>query len=844
MYETWFQFSNRPFPVAPRAESYYPAAGIQAAWEGTESCLDRGNGPALVIGDTGTGKSLFAGRLRQLRSSQQTVALVQGHRSRNNQAFLQQLLYEFGLPHPSGVESDLRMSLTESITYHAQTQSASLLIVDDANLLETSSLEELQGLSNLTYDDGFCLQLVLLGSTSLEEQLGRPQLASLNQRITTRGYLSHWTLADTLGFVRAQVDRVTDRIEIFDENAIRAIHRHTQGVPRLIAQTCDHALVLTAAAHLPQVTPEIAEDAWADLQQLPARRTSLADATTRESMGILAGLATAPSPAQGIEDPTLKWSGIEFGSLDDEPSAVPQTQPVPQTGAIAVEDNPGTTPQPQEDASWAPHFAAEDPSLPPENAHSNVPDTEAAGEETETTNANIPAAAGSEMQPITGADDAPHRSHEDVERDMDAVIDHLDQVHTDLDQAGAESGDEAGDDAHLVPDGILEGVGNYTPAPDPSADASNPFLEEFAEEEIVFLRSAPVSATQPQNSVETAEGQALHQALQRHGAAHGASVTAATSGRDVVVGHPVGDGIATGSQHLNDSGEIDPHHQVAEVQEMAHDACENQTNGDSERQRAGSDEPAHLESMEDQTFADGQVRAANQGGVADGDLLIREVVALTEDCVTTSCEDRQANESADIDATVPFGAATTSAGVGGYAELPELDEHAVLSQAIITANGAASVECERPKPFYVEENGPLAADSASGPNYEGTTLHQEVAMPSPLDDAALHAGAFSLESADAFLAAPAPMEVSPHVVGPFLAPPDQVGESCDPTSVQADRSSSPAEGIDDAAPPTVVPPSPHGSAETFDPQALPSDTSAPGRSPRRLSRLFTRLSKK
>ena len=59
MYETYFNLTERPFASVPRIDHYYPAAVIDAARNTLTRCIDRGEGVAMIIGPSGTGKSLL-----------------------------------------------------------------------------------------------------------------------------------------------------------------------------------------------------------------------------------------------------------------------------------------------------------------------------------------------------------------------------------------------------------------------------------------------------------------------------------------------------------------------------------------------------------------------------------------------------------------------------------------------------------------------------------------------------------------------------------------------------------------------------------------------------------------
>ena len=59
MYETYFNLTERPFASVPRIDHYYPAAVIDAARNTLTRCLDRGEGVGMIVGPSGTGKSLL-----------------------------------------------------------------------------------------------------------------------------------------------------------------------------------------------------------------------------------------------------------------------------------------------------------------------------------------------------------------------------------------------------------------------------------------------------------------------------------------------------------------------------------------------------------------------------------------------------------------------------------------------------------------------------------------------------------------------------------------------------------------------------------------------------------------
>lgn len=150
-------------------------------------------------------------------------------------------------------------------------------------------------ITNLVCDGQPRTRLVVAGGPVLEERFASPKLESFSQRIVARCYLESLNRAETQQYIHAQIDGSGGRGErVFPQEACQAVYRATDGVPRLINQLCDHALLLAYAGGSRQVHSAGVEEAWADLQQLPT-----------------------PWNGDG-RDADEAGNVIEFGGLDDE----------------------------------------------------------------------------------------------------------------------------------------------------------------------------------------------------------------------------------------------------------------------------------------------------------------------------------------------------------------------------------------------------------------------------------------------------------------------------------------------------------------------------------------------
>ncbi len=304
MYEEFFEFHSRPFAIAPLAKNYFPAASIENARRTLERVIERSEGPGLVIGPPGTGKTLLCQLLAEKFNGPFKVVLLSCGRLKSCQALLQAVHYELKLPYRGLDEGELRLSLVDYLEPTPDGPEGLLLLVDEAHTLPWRLLDEIRLITNLVRDGRPRVQAVLAGGPSLEERFASPKLASFAQRVAGRCYLEHFDRAETSAYVRAQIAAAGgDPAVMVDDETLRSVFRATDGIPRLINQVCDHALVLAALGGHTRLSSEAIDEAWADLQQLP--------------------LPWSGEPSHDDASSQI----VEFGHLTDDVEAMPEAIP-------------------------------------------------------------------------------------------------------------------------------------------------------------------------------------------------------------------------------------------------------------------------------------------------------------------------------------------------------------------------------------------------------------------------------------------------------------------------------------------------------------------------------------
>ena len=448
MYESWFQFEKRPFGAAPQVNDYFPARSIEAACHAIGRGLEANAGPGLVIGGTGMGKTTLCLKLQQQYRETLPVAYVSCCGIQSRRELLQNILLTFELPYAGNDDGELRIALTNFAREAAD--HTVLLILDDVDDLAPEALEELRWLSNITHDGSWCVQLVLAGKSSLEERLGAPGMESFDQRISSRNYLSRATAPETAEFIQFQIARCGgDASQIFSDAALAEIHTATDGVPRLVNQLGDQALIMATLAKVECLEQLHIEEAWADLQQLPAPKR-----------------ASAATPAADDAE-------IEFGTLDqdDDHPALPAESPEPD-GAdgleTSLESNAVVEQQPEEHGNALIEFGE----LAANDGTDSTPDNES----------NQPASPTFDFVDMDGSEW--HGSGGEV-ADTDAMSDNL-ESHATADQGDlVDRLDDIEREVHRV-SVELDGDAKQRASAQPPASPGNPFLEIFDEDELVF----------------------------------------------------------------------------------------------------------------------------------------------------------------------------------------------------------------------------------------------------------------------------------------------------------------------------------------------------------------------
>jgi general secretion pathway protein A len=283
MYKEFFGLRANPFNVNPDPRYLFLTQHTEEAL----ACLTYGiqsrKGFVLLTGEVGTGKTTLINKLLEwLRLQQVATAFVFNSRLNTTQ-FLDYMMADFGIPCDSKAKSQVLLRLYNWLLDRYRAGETAVLIVDEAQNLTEEVLEEIRMLTNFETFTEKLLQIVLVGQPELDHKLRQPQLRQLRQRLTLRAKTHPLTLEETKAYIQQRLRIAGAAQEVFEPEALIAIHRYAMGIPRVVNLLCEHCLVSAFVDQQRIIGPAVVDNV--------ARDFDLTESTA-------AGAMTAPTPPE------------------------------------------------------------------------------------------------------------------------------------------------------------------------------------------------------------------------------------------------------------------------------------------------------------------------------------------------------------------------------------------------------------------------------------------------------------------------------------------------------------------------------------------------------------------
>jgi general secretion pathway protein A len=244
MYQSYYGLDEMPFNITPDPKFLYLSPTHQEALQHLLYGLEERKGFIVLVGEVGCGKTTMCRRLlNELDDSEWDTALVLNPRI-NEAEMLRAILGELGeTPKGQGLH-ELIAQMQQVLLQRISSGREIVLIIDEAQNLSFEVLEQIRLISNLETDKQKLLQIILMGQPELKDILGLPELRQLRQRILVHYELKPLTRRDVAHYIRHRLTLAGSQGRpYFTSWAAWRIHRFSQGIPRIINNVCDKALL-------------------------------------------------------------------------------------------------------------------------------------------------------------------------------------------------------------------------------------------------------------------------------------------------------------------------------------------------------------------------------------------------------------------------------------------------------------------------------------------------------------------------------------------------------------------------------------------------------------------------
>ncbi|MES2217222.1 MAG: AAA family ATPase [Pseudomonadota bacterium] len=263
MYQDFYQLKENPFNVTADPNFFFSSKGHSEAMSNLVYGIEQRKGMIVITGEIGTGKTTLCRKLLKQADSHTKFALILNPNF-SDVELLQIILHDLGVRTRKNDKVGLVHALNNFLLKESTRGHNIVLIIDEAQNLSISQLEQIRLLSNLETEKEKLLQIVLVGQPELYDHLQLPEIRQLRQRIAVYFHMRPLDQADVKTYIYHRITKVMRDPEalqtiVFTEKAINLIYEYSQGSPRAINILCDRALLAGFVADTNSIDEKIVQ---------------------------------------------------------------------------------------------------------------------------------------------------------------------------------------------------------------------------------------------------------------------------------------------------------------------------------------------------------------------------------------------------------------------------------------------------------------------------------------------------------------------------------------------------------------------------------------------------------
>ncbi|MFD3190084.1 ExeA family protein [Sedimentitalea sp. HM32M-2] len=242
-YLGYFGLKERPFTLVPDPGFLYWSPQHKRAYAVLEYGVLSRAPITLLTGEVGSGKTTLLQNLLGQIEEDVIVGLVSNAQG-NRGELLQWVLNAVDVPIESEATYVQNFQKLQEFLIEQYAQGRRVVLVfDEAQNISREGLEELRMLTNINANKDELVQLILVGQPELRDMVRHPSMSQLAQRVSSSFHLNRMSAEVTQGYIRHRLKTAGGTGDEFTAGACLLVHDVTGGVPRLVNQLCDFALL-------------------------------------------------------------------------------------------------------------------------------------------------------------------------------------------------------------------------------------------------------------------------------------------------------------------------------------------------------------------------------------------------------------------------------------------------------------------------------------------------------------------------------------------------------------------------------------------------------------------------
>lgn len=266
MYTSFYNLKERPFNLSTSPSFLYLGKAHKEALSLLTYGIIEKKGFVLLTGEPGTGKTTIVRSLLKKLDPTVKCAFI-SNPILSPEDFLAYTAYKLGLKRQSKSKGFLLIQLESLLKILLGRQQNAFLIIDEAQDLSFRLLEEIRLLSNMEMQGKRLIHIFLIGQPTLNKKLNNNRCRSLLQRINIKYHISPLNVSETEEYIKGRLKAAgLKNGKLFSKDAISLIHQYSGGIPRNINSLCDNALLLGYSKTKKNITANMIQECYNDIQ--------------------------------------------------------------------------------------------------------------------------------------------------------------------------------------------------------------------------------------------------------------------------------------------------------------------------------------------------------------------------------------------------------------------------------------------------------------------------------------------------------------------------------------------------------------------------------------------------